>query len=104
MNDIDTFIGEFDISDEDYLFMKKFVEKAAYDDYDCFVQLCDALAMPTGFCLLEKRFVDVTIRYDVYPATIDRGKKILEIKELFKEPIGCSIYTFLPGVVENSFR
>jgi len=30
------------------------------------------LALPTGFCLLEKRFVDVTLRYGVHPATIDR--------------------------------
>lgn len=104
IQDIDTSIGEFDVSDEDYQFMKKFVEEAVYDDYDRLVQLCDALAMPTGFCLLEKRFVDVTIRYGVHPATIDRWKKILEIKEQFEEQIGCSIYTLLPGVVENSFR
>ena len=45
------------ISDDDYLFMKKFIADAVYDDYDRLVQLCDALAMPTGFCLLEKRFV-----------------------------------------------
>ena len=75
IQDIDTSIGEFDVSDEDYLFMKKFVEEAVYDDYDRLVQLCDALAMPTGFCLLEKRFVDVTIRYGIHPATIDRWKK-----------------------------
>jgi len=104
IQDIDTSIGEFDVSDEDYLFMKNFVVNAVYDDYDRLVQLCDALAMPTGFCLLEKRFVDVTIRYGIHPATIDRWKKILEIKELFEEQIGCSVYTLLPGVVENSFR
>ena len=75
-----------------------------YDDYDRLVQLCDALAMPTGFCLLEKRFVDVTIRYGVHTATIDRWKKILEIKEQFENQIGCSIYSLLPGIVENSFR
>ena len=103
IQDIDTSIGKFDVSDEDYLFMKKFVEEAVYDDYDRLVQLCDALAMPTGFCLLEKRFVDVTIRYGVHLATIDRWKKILEIKELFEKQIGCSVYTLLPGVVENSF-
>ncbi len=103
IQDIDTSIGEFDVSEEDYLFMKEFVANADYDDYDRLVQLCDALAMPTGFCLLEKRFVDVTIRYGVHPATIDRWKKILEIKALFEKHIGCSIYTLLPGVVENSF-
>lgn len=104
IQDIHTSIGEFDVSDADYLFMETFVANAVYDDYDRLVQLCDSLALPTGFCLLEKRFVDVTIRYGVHPATIDRWKKILEIKALFEAQIGCSVYTLLPGVVENSFR
>ena len=84
--------------------MKEFVANAVYDDYDRLVQLCDALAMPSGLCLLEKRFVDVTMRYGVHPATIDRWKKILEIKERFEDQIGCSFYALLPGVMENSFR
>lgn len=104
IQDIHTSIGKFDVSDADYRFMKRFVANAVYDDYDRLVQLCDALALPTGFCLLEKRFVDVTIRYGVHPATIDRWKKILELKERFEERIGGSIYALLPGVVENSFR
>ncbi len=74
MQDIDTSIGVFDVSDDDCLFMKEFVANAVYDDYDRLVQLCDALAMSTGFCLLEKRFVDITIRYGFHPATIDRWK------------------------------
>ena len=102
IQDIATSIGEFDVSDEDYLFMKEFVANAVYDDYDRLVQLCDALAMPSGFCLLEKRFVDVTMRYGVHPATIDRWKKILEIKERFEDQIGCSIYALLPGVYYES--
>ena len=48
------------------------------------VQLCDSLALPTGFCLLEKRFVDVALRYGTHPATVLRWKKILEIKEYFE--------------------
>lgn len=104
IQDIHTSIGEFDVSDADYRFMETFVANAVYDDYDRLVQLCDSLALPTGFCLLEKRFVDVTLRYGVHPATIDRWKKILEIKALFEAQIGCSVYTLLPGVVENSFR
>ena len=87
-----------------HAFMIQDIANAVYDDYDRLVQLCDALAMPSGFCLLEKRFVDVTIRYGVHPATIDRWKKILEIKERFEDQIGCSIYALLPGVMENSFR
>ena len=104
IQDIDTSIGKFDMNDEDYLFMKVFVENAVYDDYDRLVQLCDSLALPTGFCLLEKRFVDVTLRYGIHPATIGRWKKVLEIKEIFEKEIGRSVYSLLPGVVENSFR
>ncbi len=102
IQDIGTSIGEFDISEADYLFMKKFVSDAVYDDYDRLVQMCDSLALPTGFCLLEKRFVDVTIRYGVHPSTVDRWKKILEIKVAFEKEIGCCVYSLLPGVLENS--
>lgn len=103
IQDIHTSIGTFDMCDEDYQFMERFVRDAVYDDYDRLVQLCDALALPTGFCMLEKRFVDVTIRYGVHPSTVDRWKKILEIKDLFEKQIGCSVYHLLPGVIENSF-
>ncbi len=103
IQDIETSIGTFDMSQEDRLFMKEFVASAVYDDYDRLVQLCDALALPSGFCLLEKRFVDVTIRYGVHPSTVDRWKKILEIKAYFEGQIGGSIYALLPGAVEDSF-
>lgn len=104
IQDIQTSIGVFDISKEEYQFMTKFVQEAVYDDYDRLVQLCDALALPSGFCLLEKRFVDVTIRYGFHDVTIARWKKILEIKEMFEQKMGCTIYEVLPGVIENSFR
>lgn len=104
IQNIQTSIGEFDVSKEDYQFMEKFIKNAVYDDYDRLVQLCDALSLPNGFCLLEKRFVDVTIRYGIHPFTVERWKKIFEIKAYFEEKTDCSIYELLPGVVENSFR
>lgn len=104
IQDIKTSIGIFDISHEEYLFMEDFIKNAVYDDYDRLVQLCDALALPTGFCLLEKRLVDVALRYGTPPVTVERWKKILEIKDLFENKINGSIYELLPGVIENSFR
>ena len=103
IQDIKTSIGTFDMSEDDYQFMDNFIKNAIYDDYDRLVQLCDALALPTGFCLLEKRFVDVAIRYGTPPVTVERWKKILEIKDLFETRINRSIYELLPGVIENSF-
>lgn len=104
IQDIETSIGEFDMTEEEYHFMKQFIKTAIYDDYDRLVQLCDALALPTGFCLLEKRFVDVTIRYGMHPVSVKRWKKILEIKTQFESKMGCSVYDVLPGVIENSFQ
>ena len=104
IQDIGTSIGVFDMPPEDREFMAEFVRNAVYDDYDLLVQLCDALALPTGFCLLEKRFVDVAIRYGTHPATVDRWKAVLHIKAHFEALMGCSIYEVLPGVIQNSFR
>lgn len=104
IQDIETSVGEFDMPPEDREFMAQFVANAVYDDYDLLVQLCDALALPTGFCLLEKRFVDVAIRYGTGPATAERWKVVLRIKAHFETIMGCSIYAVLPGAVENSFR
>ena len=88
IQDINISIGTFDREWGGHPFMKNFVENAVYDDYDRLVQLCDALAMPTGFCLLGKRFVDVTLRYGVHPFTVDRWipcsfKAFFEKKWLF---------------------
>ena len=104
IKDISSSIGIFDMPREDKDFMAEFVEYAVYDDYDRLVQLCDALALPTGFCLLEKRFVDVAIRYGTRPILAERWKAVLDIKAHFEEIIGCSIYDLLPGVVENTFQ
>ena len=104
VQEIQSSIGVFDMPAEDKAFMAAFVKNAVYDDYDRLVQLCDALALPTGFCLLEKRFVDVTLRYGFHPYTLERWKAVLKIKSDFEKIMGCSIYDCLPGAVENSFR
>ena len=102
IQDIKSSMSEFDMTEEERSFLGKLIESAVYDDYDLLVQLCDALALPTGFCILEKRFVDVALRYGTSPATVPRWKKTLEIKTYFEKKVGCSIYNLLPGVAENS--
>lgn len=68
------------------------------DDYDRLIQLCDSLATDYGFCILEKRFVDVTRRYGFWDNTIARWNKTFEIKEDFEKRMGCSIYDVLPDI------
>ena len=95
IKDINTSIGKWDISKEDYEFIKEIIEKAVYDDYDKLVQLCDSLALPEGFCFLEKRFVDVAMRYGVNEHTTERWKAIYDIKKYFEKIAGKSIEEIL---------
>ena len=63
---VDEYIGKLDVSEEEMEMIKTELARTVYDDYDRLVQLCDVLVLPTGFYILEKRFVDITIRYGVY--------------------------------------
>ena len=95
LKDITTSIGKWDISKEDYEFMKKFIEDVVYDDYDKLAQICDSLALPDGFCFLEKRFVDVAMRYGVNEYTTKRWGAIYDIKKYFEKIAGKSIEEIL---------
>jgi hypothetical protein len=53
---------------------------------------------------MEKRFVDVALRYGVHEHTIERWKAFLEILDDFEKRLDISIYGLLPGVVDNTFR
>lgn len=98
VKDVDADIGKKDITPEQYEFIKKYIEDIEYDDYDKLIILCDALADANGFCSLEKRFIDTTRRYGIYPFTLDRWNKTYEYKEYFEAKIGKSIYALLPDV------
>ncbi len=74
-----------------------------YTPYDRLLQLADSLAVSNGFCLMEQRFIDVTIRHGFNDYTIPRWKAYLEIRQDFEAIIGVSVYNLLPGVIENTF-
>ncbi len=103
IQDIHSAIGKWDVTKEEYELAESIINSAVYDDYDLLVQLSDALALPTGFCLLEKRFVDVACRYGVNGHIVARWKKTIEIKDYFEKKMKCSIYDVLPNVKENTF-
>lgn len=95
--------GEWDCSPEELAFVEAYLSKVEYNEYDRLVKLCDALALPDGFCLIEKRLVDVALRHGVNDHTVEKWKAILAIQKEFEQAIGCSVYSLLPEVVENTF-
>lgn len=98
VRDIEADIGKKDITKAQYDFIDSYLRNLKYDDYDKLIILCDALADANGFCILEKRFIDTTRRYGIYPFTVDRWNKTYEYKEYFEKRIGKSIYTLLPHI------
>ena len=78
--------------------IKRYIENCELDDYDRLIQLCDSLAVSYGFCILEKRFVDVARRYGLWGNTVERWNKLFELKEYFEAKMGCSVYDVLPDI------
>lgn len=95
--------GDWDCSPAEKQFVADFLAQHVYDDYDRLFQLCDALALPTGYCILEKRFVDVTLRYGWNDFILDKWRATLRLKEYFETAIGQPIYPLLPGIVATTF-
>jgi len=98
IKDIEYDIGKKDITGEQYAFIRDYLNRIEYDDYDRLIILCDALADAEGFCILEKRFVDTARRYGIFPFSVDRWNKTFEYKSYFEKMLGRSVYALLPGM------
>jgi len=95
--------GKWDCSQDEFDFVKDYLAGIEFTAYDRLIQLCDAVSSPSGFCLIEKRMVDVAIRHGVNQYTVEKWKAHLEIQKEFEQVIGQSIYRLLTGVVGNTF-
>lgn len=102
--DIKSGFGKWDCTDEEYEFVRQYLENIEYDDYDRLIQLCDALAFIDGYYLVEKRMIEASLRHGINEYTTLKWKATLETKEYFERKIKKSIYSILPGVVENTFK
>ncbi len=99
IKDIRSFTGVNDCSDEIYEFIRNFLCSAEYSDYDKLIQLCDALAMPDGPCIIEKRLIDVAIRYGVVPLSVEKWKGYLSIRKYFEDKMNCNLYSLFDNLV-----
>lgn len=102
IKNVNTFFGKYDCSPEQKSFLQRFLEAREYDNYDTLIQLCDAISLPNGACIMEKRLVDVALRHGLPDFTLDKWKAFMNAKKHFDELCGCNIYSFLPNVLENS--
>lgn len=102
LKDANTFVGKYDCTDAQLTFLQRYLDGVVYDDYDILIQLCDAISLPNGACIMEKRFVDVALRHGLPPFALEKWRAFMETKKHFDALCGCDIYTLLPNVLENS--
>ncbi len=101
--DVNMYSGKCDCRKEELDFLKNFLVAVNYDDYDKLIQLCDALSLPSGFCLIEKRLMDVALRHGVTEYSVNKWKSIFFIQKEIEQKIKKSVYSILPDVIENTF-
>ena len=101
--DVRECFGAPDCTPEEMTFIDDYLAQVEYNDYDRLIHLCDSLANATGFCLLEKRMLDVGFRYGISDHSLRRWQATFGIKADFEKRMGRSVYGLLPGVVENTF-
>lgn len=102
LKDVHTYIGAYDCTDEQLAFLEAFLEDTKQDDYDRLIQLCDAISLPEGACIMEKRLMDVALRHGLPEFSLDKWRAFLTLKQYFDQRCGCNLYEFLPHVFENS--
>ncbi len=102
LKNIRAFQGSFDCSEQQLAFLQRFLDSCSYDNYDRLIQLCDALSLPSGACILEKRLVDVALRHGVNDLSLEKWSAFLQLKQHFDRLCRCNLYTLLPNVLENS--
>jgi hypothetical protein len=95
--------GKWDGTAEEESFVADFLAKIEFTPYDRLIQLCDAICLPSGPVLMEKRLLDVTLRHGFNDFTTRKWRAFFDIQKEFEIAISGSIYSLLPGVVENTF-
>ncbi|RCX14313.1 HD domain-containing protein [Anaerobacterium chartisolvens] len=104
VKDIGTAVAKWDCPDNMKSFVDSYLSGIEYNEYDRLIQLCDYLALPSGFTLVEKRMIDVALRYGTNEYSILKWKEILNCRRHFDAKIGCPVYSILPGIVKNTFE
>lgn len=90
IQDIDVYIGNRDVSGEDYDLLVSLLKGYEYDDYDQLIQLCDSISFPDGVVDLKTRMDDVERRYGSYPK--EKRQRNYELKEFFERKMKKDLY------------
>ena len=99
--DVTNTIGEYDMTNDEYDFIRRFLREINFDEYDKLIQLADSMALPDRIVLAETRLMDIYLRYGVDEKAFENTKGIYQIQLEIEEKLGHSIYKLFPEIRET---
>lgn len=95
-NPLGSYIGKFDLTDEEMDELQAALRAAEPDEYDALIQLCDAIAGAGMVMDIEERMADVRRRYGSYPQ--EKWDANLALRARFERRMGRDLYEVVcPG-------
>ena len=92
VQDVKSVTGLWDCTEEDYIFLERYIASCHYDYYDKMIQFCDNIATADGIVALEARLVDIVMRYGFDTQnTINRWHKCFALKKELEAIMGKSV-------------
>ena len=96
IQELDCYAGNTeDCTPEQREILMRELKSISYNAYDRLIQLCDALSLPDGPTILEKRLVDVSLRHGFSRLTLDRWRAFQKLKQEFEQACGQPLYPLL---------
>lgn len=97
-------VGVLNENMEKFDFLCDYVISHDYDDYDRLINLCD-LMCTSKMVGIEKRIVNLLLRYGVFPNTVNNLRATLKLKNYFDDKLGYNLYKLFPeDVLYNDFK
>ena len=91
--EVERFIGNADIADDEKAKLDKALKGVQIDDYDRLIQLCDAIAGADRIVDVVERMSDVKVRYGSYDQ--QKWDTNLALKAYFEQKMGRDLYEAL---------
>lgn len=100
-NDINCVAGGIPNKDRyKYDFVRDFVKKHEYTILEKLINLCDLMCFNKTMTI-EKRLINLALRYGVFSNTIYHLTEAQKLKQYFDDKLGYNLYKLFPNIIFN---
>ena len=85
---------------EDITFRTEFIKNHEYTIYEKIINICDLMCTQV-INTIDKRLIDIMIRYGAYENTQYHIKETFKLKQYFDDLLGYNLYDLFPEIKEN---